>query len=206
MQKFVLSSLVASAAIASTSSAAIIVFTNEFVWDSYATSNDAGMATETFESYSGFYGSGVNGSLLGVNWSANATGGMYVGAVPGASANALSTNNPTAMTISFAGAPLTGVAGNIFGTDINFNVVPSIVQLSLQDGTTYIGFVDAATAFVGFYSTGAAITSISISAQPLPGGTNSVYPTFDNMTFAVVPAPGAIALLGLAGLAGRRRR
>ena len=206
MQKFVLSSLVASAAIASTSSAAIIVFTNEFVWDSYATSNDAGMATETFESYSGFYASGVNGSLLGVNWSATATGGMYVGAVPGASANALSTNNPTAMTISFAGAPLTGVAGNIFGTDINFNVVPSIVQLSLQDGTTYIGFVDAATAFVGFDSTGAAITSISISAQPLPGGTNSVYPTFDNMTFAVVPAPGAIALLGLAGLAGRRRR
>jgi MYXO-CTERM domain-containing protein len=32
-----------------------------------------------------------------------------------------------------------------------------------------------------------------------------VYPTFDNMSVAV-PAPGAIALLGLAGLVGRRRR
>ena len=203
MQKFVLSGLVA-AAVASTSSAAIIVFTNEFVWDTYATANDAVMATEDFGTYSGFYGSPLTGSLAGVNWSAAASGGIYVGAAGGT--NALSTNNPEPMTISFSGAPLTGVAGNIFGTDINFNVVPSIVQLSLQDGTTYIGFVDAATAFVGFYSTGAAITSVTISAQPLPGGTNAVYPTFDNMTFAVVPTPGAVALLGLAGLAGSRRR
>jgi hypothetical protein len=33
-----------------------------------------------------------------------------------------------------------------------------------------------------------------------------VYPTVDNLGFAYVPAPGAIALLGLAGLAGSRRR
>lgn len=204
MNKFVLSSVVASAAIASSSSAAIIVFTNQFVWDNYATANDALMATENFSTYGGFYGSPLTGSLGGVNWSAAASGGIYVGAAGGS--NALSTNNPEPMTISFSGAPLTGVAGNIFGTDINFNVVPSIVQLSLQDGTTYIGFVDAATAFVGFYSTGAAITSVTISAQPLPGGTNAVYPTFDNMTFAVVPAPGALALVGLAGLVGSRRR
>jgi MYXO-CTERM domain-containing protein len=98
-----------------------------------------------------------------------------------------------------------GVSGNIYGTDINFNVVPSIVQLSLQDGTSYIAFIDSATAYAGFYSTGAAITSITISAQPLPGGTAAVYPTFDNLSVAV-PAPGVLALIGLAGLAGRRRR
>jgi hypothetical protein len=204
MQKFVLTSLVAAASVASTSSAAIIVFTNEFVWDSYAAGNDAGLFTENFETYNGFYASPLTGSMGGVNWSANAVGGLYVGAV--GSSQALSTNNPVPMTISFSGAPVSGVSGNIYGTDINFNVVPSIVQLSLQDGTSYIGFIDSATAFVGFYSTGAAITAVTISAQPLPGGTNSVYATFDNMTFAVVPAPGAIALLGLAGLAGRRRR
>jgi hypothetical protein len=204
MQKLILSSLVAAASVASTSSAAIIVFTSEFVWDSYATSNDAAQFTETFESYNGSYASPLTGSQGGVNWSAIATGGLYVGAV--GSSQALSTNNPTPMTISFTGAAVQGVSGNIFGTDINFNVVPSIVQLSLQDGTSYIGFIDSLTAFVGFYSTGAAITAVTISAQPLPGGTNNVYATFDNMTFAVVPAPGAIALLGLAGLAGRRRR
>lgn len=203
MQKFVLSSLIASAAIASTSSAAIIVFTNEFVWDNYANNDGSPQFTETFESYNGFYPSPLTGSTGGVNWSANATGGLYVGAV--GTSKALSTNNPAPMTITFSGEAVRGVAGNIYGTDINFNVVPSIIQLSLQDGTSYIGFVDQATAFVGFYSTGAAIASITISAQPLPGGTNDVYATFDNMTFAI-PAPGALALLGLAGLAGRRRR
>ena len=203
MQKFVLSSLIATAAITASSSAAVIVFTNEFVWDAYANNDGSPQFTETFESYNGFYASPLTGSTGGVNWSANATGGIYVGAV--GTSKALSTNNPTPMTITFSGQSVRGVAGNIFGTDINFTVVPSIVQLSLQDGTSYIGFVDQATAFVGFYSTGAAITSMTISAQPLPGGTNAVYPTFDNMTFAV-PAPGAFALLGLAGLAGSRRR
>jgi xanthosine utilization system XapX-like protein len=33
-----------------------------------------------------------------------------------------------------------------------------------------------------------------------------VYPTFDNMTLASVPAPGAVALIGLAGVVGGRRR
>jgi MYXO-CTERM domain-containing protein len=203
MQKFLVPSLVAAAALASSSSAAIIVFTNQFVWEGYAVGNDATLATETFSSYNGFYNNPLTGTLGGVAWSAAATGGLYVGAVGGS--NALSTNNPTPMTISFGGSGVFGVSGNIYGTDINFNVVPSIIQLSLQDGTSYIAFIDSQTAFAGFYSTGAAISAITISAQPLPGGTNAVYPTFDNMSVAV-PAPGAIALLGLAGLVGRRRR
>lgn len=203
MLKFALAGMAATAVFASSASAAIIVFTNEFVWDNYALANDASTATENFEGFNGFY-AGLNGSTAGVNWSAAATGGIFVG--PSAGSQVLSTNNPAPMTISFGGLAVQGVAGNVFGTDINFNVVPSIVQLSLQDGTSYIGFVDAATAFVGFYSSGAAITGITISAQPLPGGSNAVYPSFDNMTFAVVPAPGALALVGLAGLASSRRR
>ena len=203
MQKFALASLAAAAAITASSSAAIIVFTNQFVWNSYANSDSAPQFTENFESYSGYYATSVTGSQGGVNWTATAPGGLYVGAVN--SSQALSSNNPAPLTLNFSGGTVKGIAGNVFGTDINFNVVPSIVQLSLQDGTTYIGFIDQATAFVGFYSTGAAISAITISAQPLPGGTNAVYPTFDNMIFAV-PAPGALALVGLAGLAGSRRR
>ena len=186
------------------SSAAILVFTNDFVWSTYATAGDMTIETEDFESYNGFYASPLTGSLAGVNWAANAAGGIFVGAV--GSSQALSTNNPEPMTISFDTGVVQGIAGNLFGTDINFNVVPSIVQIALADGTSYIAFVDSATAFVGFYSTGASINSVTISAQPLPGGTNDVYPTFDNMKLAAIPAPGAIALLGLAGLVARRRR
>jgi len=185
------------------SSAAMVTFTNSALWNYYATLSGASTLTENFNSYSGFYGSPLSGSISGVNWSAAASGGLYVGVVGGSAA--LSTNNPEPMTISFSGTAVRGVSGNIYGTDINFNVVPSIVQLSLQDGTSYIAFIDSATAYAGFYSTGAAITSITISAQPLPGGTTAVYPTFDNLSVAV-PAPGVLALVGLAGLAGRRRR
>jgi hypothetical protein len=38
----------------------------------------------------------------------------------------------------------------------------------------------------------------------MPGG-GDVYPTANNLYFAAVPAPGAIALIGLAGLSARRR-
>ena len=191
----------ASAAIASSASATILIFPDQFRFDAQTSSYYR--STENFNTYTGFYASPLTGSAGDFNWSAASSGGLYVGTVNGSAA--LSTNNPAPLTISFSGRTVNGVSGNIFGTDINFNVVPSIIQLSLQDGTSYIAFIDSQTAFAGFYSTGAAISAITISAQPLPGGTNAVYPTFDNMSVAV-PAPGAIALLGLAGLAGRRRR
>jgi len=204
MMKFAVPSLIAAAAVASTSSASIIVFTNQFVWNFYANSDSASQYTETFSTASAGYQSSLTGAMGGVTWTFNASGGLYVGDV----------NSSRAVSTYYAGDALSltlspgvkGFAGNVYGTDVVFNVVPSIVQLSLADGTSYIGLVDSATAFVGFYSTTAAITGVTILAQPLPGGTNSVYPTFDNMTFAIVPAPGAVALIGLAGLAGSRRR
>ena len=112
------------------------------------------------------------------------------------------------MTISFSGSGVSvyGVSGNFFATDASSNVVPSLVLVSLNDGTSYLNLIDTATVFVGFVSTGAAISSISVSAQPLSGGNPTVFPTMDNLGLAYVPAPGAIALLGLAGLVARRRR
>ena len=204
MKNFAVPFLVVASAIASSSSATITVFTNESDWNNFAASNGAATFSENFETYNGYYASPLTGSMGGVNWAANAAGGIFAGAV--GTSQVLSTNNPVPMTLSFTGAGVQGIAGNLFGTDFNFDVVPSSVQFVSNDGTTYSATIDSATAFIGFYSSGAAITSIVISAQDLPGGTRDVYPTFDNMSFAVVPAPGAIALLGLAGFAGRRRR
>jgi hypothetical protein len=80
------------------------------------------------------------------------------------------------------------------------------VLVSLSDGTSYLNLIETSTVFVGFVSSGAAISGIEISAQALPGSPSSPYPTVDNLGFAYVPAPGALALLGLAGLVGSRRR
>jgi hypothetical protein len=108
------------------------------------------------------------------------------------------------VTLTFALSPsVQGVAGNFFGTDDSFGIVPAIVGVQLADGSSYIGYAASAADFVGFYSTGAAISSISVSASNV-SGTNNIFATVDNLYFAV-PAPGALALIGVAGLVGARR-
>jgi len=180
-------------------SAAVVSITNSVLWNFYSTNAGASVVTETFNGIAdGFYASPFSGSVGPINWLATANGGLYV------QGGQFSTNNPEAMTFTMSPG-VQGVAGNFYGTDINFNVVPTIVQVTLNDGTSYIGFQNAPTDFVGFYSTGAAISSITISGQsPTAGG--NVYPTADNLYFAVVPAPGAIAMVAMAGLVARRRQ
>jgi len=188
---------VASVLACSTSHAAILIFTDQFLFD--ANTSAYAHATETFDAYSGAYGSPLGGTAGGVNWSASSTGGLNV------TAGRLAGGSPAAMTISFGGSSVYGVSGNFFGTDSVGTVVPSLVLVTLNDGTSYLNLIDTSTVFVGFASTGAAIASIEITAQAFPGGA-SVYATVDNLGLAYVPAPGAMALLGLAGLAGTRRR
>ena len=195
--KYALCSLAAVAAVSTHASAAILVFTSEFLYDSNTTSYAA--ASENFDSYGGSYPTGLAGNAGPIGWNAASTGGVSVtgGRLSGAGTGAL--------TVSFGGGNnVYGVAGNFFGTDASNAVVASLVLVTLNDGTSYLNLIDTSTVFVGFVSTGASISSIQISAQTLGGV--SVFANADNMKFAYVPAPGALALLGLAGLAGSRRR
>ncbi len=188
---------VAAVCIAGSSSAAIITFTQQNVWQSFSALQGAGLFTETFNGIAdGFYNS-YAGSTGPVNWNATATGGLYV------QGGLFSTNNPAPLSFDL-GSGVSGLAGNFFATDINFNVVPAIVTLMLNDGSSFIGYIDSANAYTGFYSTGALITSVRIEAASMGGG--NVYPTTDNMQFAVVPAPAAFALAGVAAVVGGRRR
>ena len=188
---------VASVVVCSSSHSAILVFTDQFLFA--ANTSAYASATEDFNAYSGGYGSPLTGTAGGVNWSASSSGGLTV------SAGRLGAASPNAMEISFSGASVYGVSGNFFGTDSLGAVVPSLVLVTLNDGTSYLNLIDTATVFVGFASTGAAISSISITAQAFPSGA-AAYSNVDNLGLAYVPAPGALALLGLAGLAAQRRR
>ena len=198
--KLAASVLAASTAITSVSSAAIFVFNQQTTWETFAGVYGTYVFTEDFNDIAdGFYSSPFVDSTGPVNWSATAAGGLYV------NAGVFSTNTPETMTFNFSGAALNGVGGNFFATDIGFNAVPALIFVSLNDGTSYAGVISNTSTFTGFYSTGAAITSISVQAF---SPSTPVYPSVDNMKFAtLVPAPGALALLGLAGaVAGRRRR
>ena len=182
-------------------SAAMITFTNNTLWSSFSAAQGKTVATETFDSYNGFYLNGLTGNAGGIQWTASAPGELYAGS------GYMSTNSAEALLTFNLSPSVQGVAGNFFSTDASFNILPAIIGVQLADGSAYVGYALSVADFVGFYSTGAAISSISMSvAGNLPSGTN--FSTVDNLYFAVgaVPAPGAAALLGLAALVSRRRR
>ena len=182
-------------------SAAMVTFTNAPLWNFYAGNQGATTVSENFSAYSGSYPTGATGTVGGIQWQANAPGGVVAGA------GYLATQaSGTVLTFSMAPS-VQGVAGNFFASDgsPNFNAAPAIISVTLNDGSSYIGYATSAADFVGFYSTGAAISSveISVASSAIAG---SYYATADNLYFAVVPAPGAVALIAVAGLVGSRRR
>lgn len=174
---------------------AVFYTVNASAWSTYATDAGASISTENFTSLvSGFYGSGVAGSVSGITWTANATGGVT------ATAGLLSTTGSA--TLNFAFAPgVNGIAGNIYGTDSSFVAVPATILVTLSDGTAYYGNSNGPSDFIGFYSNGATISSLSIVVS----GEAVNHASVDNLYFATVPAPGAVALIGLAGVVARRR-
>ena len=191
--------LVASALVASSASAGIVVYTNQSIWNARVATDGLVVETETFNDVSdGFHASPFSGSTASVAWSASASAGLY------AQGGVLSTNNPETLTFTFTPG-VRAVGGNFFGTDVAFNNASVFFSVLLSDGTSYEGEAYSPASFTGFRSTTAAtIASLTINVENL-FGTDAVYPSVDNLYFGV-PAPGAVALLGVAGLVGSRRR
>ena len=202
----------AGACVVQSASAAIVVTTNEALWNS-AVAGFGVVATETFDgiangSYNSPFGGSVTPSAVGaptVNWSASAAGGLNV------QNGVFSTNNPTTLTFTFTPG-VRAVAGNFFGTDVNFGNATVLFTVELSDGPAYEGISSDPTTFTGFRSTSAAVTisSLKLTVVNAPGfvGGGDVYPSVDNLYFGVIPAPGAFAILGAASLVGfslRRR-
>jgi hypothetical protein len=187
----------ASAMLASGASAAIATYSSFSFWQQDVVASGSTVATETFNSYNGYYASPLTGSTGGINWSAAATGGLFC------QSGYFSTNNPVAATFTFAPGVMS-VGANIFGTDNSFNSLPARITVTLADGSSYIASTSGPTDFVGFISNGAAISSLTMAASDTAPG--DIYVTADNMYFGVVPAPGSLALLASAGLSATRRR
>ena len=191
-------------AISSPASAAIVVYVNQGLWNSAVTNAGMGIETETFnEIEDGPYVTPFIGGTASVQWSASASDGLFV------QDGVFSTNSPETLTFTFTPG-VRAVGGNFFGTYIDFNNASVIFTVSLSNGTSFTGEASSPASFTGFRSTTAAtISSLSIDVEPaqgfMGGGVPPVYPSVDNLYFGV-PAPGAIALLGAAGLIGLRRR
>ena len=140
------------------------------------------------------------GPVNGYAYTVSATNGGTLFNDPGI----VSTNTATdALLITFTGAPVTAVGGNFWASDIIFLPTGSDITINLSDGTNVSYTSTGPNDFRGFISD-VAITSMTIDAPDVPG---NAWATMDNLVVgAAIPAPGAAAVLGLAGLAGIRRR
>jgi hypothetical protein len=168
----------ATLGMSSIASGAVVVTNSRVVWDMLVSAPGASVVTETFNSYNGFYANGLTGNAGGIQWTASAPGNLYAGL------GFMSTNSPEALLTFTLSPSVQGVAGNFFATDASFGVVPALIGVQLADGSVYLGYAAPDADFVGFYSTGAAIVSISVSvAGNLPAGTN--FATVDNLYFAL---------------------
>jgi hypothetical protein len=191
--------LVASALVASSASAGIVVYSNQSIWNARVATDGLVVETETFNSIAdGYQPAPFTGSTASVNWSAFADGGLYV------QGGVFSTEFPDPLTFTFTPG-VRAVGGNFFGVDAEFANAAVFFSVLLSDGTSYEGEASSPASFTGFRSTTAAtIASLTINVENAVG-TAAVYPSVDNLYFGV-PAPGAVALLGVAGLVGSRRR
>lgn len=189
---------VSVAATSYSASAVITVYNNKSLYDAQTTTYV--QAIETFDAYSGNYTSPLVGITGGVTWSATSSSGFSV------NGGQMSTQMPGSMVFDFAGQGVFGVFGNFFGTDASGNLAPGIVMVTLADGTGSILYVDNPNVFFGFSSNDVAIASIAVTADAFTTGAPVLRASVDNLGFSYVPAPGAIALLGVAGLVGSRRR
>jgi hypothetical protein len=187
-------------AISSPASAAIVVYVNQGLWNSAVTNAGLVVETETFnEVTDGPHASPFGGSTASVAWSASAIGGLF------AQGGVLSTNAPETLTFTFTPG-VRAVGGNFFGTLNDFSNASVIFTVALSNGTSFTGEASTPESFTGFRSTTAAtISSLTIDVEPATGSA-LVYPSVDNLYFGVVPVPGALALLGVAGLIGFNRR
>lgn len=198
---------VASAlAFAGSANAALTVYTSLASFNA-ATSNQG---TDTF---AGFNITGTTAGPLnrsaGIHTYTTTTtpSGLFFGA--GTIANPwLSTNTATdAILFNNFSAGVQGVGGNFFGSNIAGAFAAGDVTVTAVDssGSSVQSIIGATTSsFLGFVTDGS-LVSLTVSAVQPAGG--NLWPTVDNFVLAnAVPAPGAIALLGLAGLVGGRRR
>jgi hypothetical protein len=188
----------AACSLAPVANAAVLEYFSFAAWSTAPGTTFLG--TDNLASYSGFHGGAWPGTVGSVSWIADSSFGSTV----------MSSYAAAPMTFTFTSpSGIGGFGGNLFVAYINFAAAPRTlsVDVTLADSTvvSFSRVNPLATDFWGFRSTGAEITSVTLSST-------SEFPTVGNLSFlsaaSAVPLPGAagLAALGLAGRAGRRRR
>lgn len=210
----------ASLAIASGASAGIvdtIAFTNFSAWANEGpklASFPAGWGTEIEVETFDFVKPGSYASLSGGDswnsWMMSASSGSM-----SADGAMVSASKPGGgLTFNFA-APLDGLGSGLHGIGGDFGLrgatggwMPGRIILTLSSGVSLTHDVNSDNPFAGFWITTPSVTITSLTVMPYGDDADTTSVSINNLYlgFAGVPAPGALALLGTAGLVSTRRR
>ena len=109
-----------------------------------------------------------------------------------------------------AGSGLHGIGGDFGLRSASGAWMPGRIILTLSSGVKLIHDVNSDNPFAGFWITTPEVTITSLTVMPYGDDANSTSVSINNLYLGfagIVPAPGALALLGVAGIvSGRRRR
>jgi len=185
---------VASASLAACLQAAeagLVSTNSQTLWTNRVANAGLQVEAQGFAGFDGAYTT-ISGVTGGVAWSANAVD------VSGGVARSGSGN---AVTFMFSPG-VRFVGGNFFGVASDFSVVPVVFSVSLNGGGGFTGLAVGPAGFTGFSATGATtIASLTVTVNAA-----GAYAAVDSLYFGVVPAPGAIALVGAAAVIATNSR
>lgn len=179
-------------------------------WQAFAADMSPSMVTveDTLDGFKpGDYAS-LSGGTGWTSWTATAEDGdvragasFIATAVPGQS-----------LFFDFSGSTsaengLHGIGGNFGFRDQAGNFQPGSILLTLSSGESIFQTFTSKTDFAGFWLTDSEVFITGMSLQPVSGSNLTAYSvSVDNLYFGGVPAPGALALLGVAGVCTAKRR
>lgn len=199
MKRSPIAAVAATVVLCSTAQAGLVTTSSQAAFNAIVAARGLQTASFGFDGVAGPTPSVSGGSAWNA-WEATAPGGVW----RNGAGQLQTTFTDIAMTFSFVPGAVFAVGGNFFVADGNFNAIPnSLIEVSLASGQRYVS-QSSSSNFAGFVSTEAIAT---ITVRPLvPSFEVDQYATVGSLRLAGVPAPGAVALLGVAGLIARRRR
>ena len=210
--------VLAASSIASAGVVDVVTFTNRNEWRDAATDTDMALFPANWEvlfrtdnmTEIQTPGGVASGGTDWSSWTATSSSGEMVSTGTGI----YSTPAGSSIILDFTGpvgpenGGLRGIGGGFQFFDDAGAFVPGKIWLKLSDGTSIVRNFNTETAFAGFWLTDPTLTITGLTIEPAGTAAAANFVGIDTLYlgFAGVPAPGAIALLGAAGLVATRRR
>jgi len=198
----------------------VVTFTNHAEWHDAPTDPDMALfpanwdihfRTDTMTAVP-IVGGVASGGAGWSRWTATSSSGEIVSTGNGI----YSTPAGSSIILNFTGpvgadhSGLRGIGGGFQFFDANGGFVPGKIWLKLSDGTSIFKTFNSQSAFAGFWLTDPTLTITGLTIEPAGTAAAANFVGIDTLYLGyagtTAPAPGAIVLLGAAGIVANRRR